>query len=138
MPCRCPSFSGLQLPFLPCRLCSLRFTVFSFQIRCQAYFNPSPTENYKPKTYLISLCSVTFLRNGLYFFRSIRAGVFFRFFVVMYRDIPGTPLSFCSVHSRITWILLAPFFAIANVRFLDKERKGTKSLSLSQYLLKKN
>lgn len=62
-------------------------------------------------TYLISLWTVTFFRMGLYFFNSIRPVVFFRFLVVTYRDIPGIPLSLCSMHSRITWTLL-PFFAI--------------------------
>jgi len=63
--------------------------------------------------YLISLWSVCFLRIGLYFFLSRRSGVFFLFFVVMYLDVPGCPLSLCSVHSRITCCLLPlAFFAI--------------------------
>ena len=45
---------------------------------------------------------VTFLRIGLYFFCSILSGVFFLFLVVIYLDVPGIPLSLCSVHSRIT------------------------------------
>ncbi len=61
--------------------------------------------------YLISLCTVYFLMIELYFFNSIRSGVFFLFFVVMYRLVPGRPLFLCSVHSRITWTLF-PFFAI--------------------------
>ena len=37
------------------------------------------------------------------------------FQVVMYLDIPGTPLSLCSVHSKITCTLLPfAFFAITN------------------------
>ena len=40
-------------------------------------------------------------------------GVFFLFLVVIYLDIPGTPLSLCSVHSRMTCTLLPfAFFAI--------------------------
>jgi hypothetical protein len=35
------------------------------------------------QTYLISLCTVTFLKIGLYFFNSKRPGVFFLFFTVM-------------------------------------------------------
>jgi hypothetical protein len=63
--------------------------------------------------YLISLWSVCFLRIGLYFFLSRRSGVFFLFFVVIYLDVPGCPLSLCSVHSRITCCLLPlAFFAI--------------------------
>jgi len=62
--------------------------------------------------YLISRCTVTRFKLGLYFFFSKRSGVFFLFLVVMYREVPGTPLVFCSVHSMITWILL-PFFAIS-------------------------
>ena len=60
------------------------------------------------------LCTLfALLRYGLYFLRSSLSGVFFLFLVVMYLDMPGTPLSFCSVHSRITWTRLPfPFFAI--------------------------
>ena len=47
----------------------------------------------------------------MYFFNSILSGVFFLFFVVIYLDVPGFPEALCSVHSKITWILL-PFFAI--------------------------
>lgn len=61
--------------------------------------------------YLISLCTVYFLMIGLYFFNSIRSGVFFLFLVVMYLLVPARPLFLCSVHSRITWTLF-PFFAI--------------------------
>lgn len=52
--------------------------------------------------YLTSLCNVIFFKYGLYFISSSLSGVFFLFFVVMYLDIPGTPLAFCSVHSKIT------------------------------------
>ncbi len=52
--------------------------------------------------YLISLCSVILFMIGLYFFNSILSGEFFLFLVVMYLDVPGKPLSLCSVHSRIT------------------------------------
>jgi len=63
--------------------------------------------------YLISRWSVCFLRIGLYFFLSRRSGVFFLFFVVIYLEVPGCPLSLCSVHSRITCCLLPlAFFAI--------------------------
>lgn len=61
--------------------------------------------------YLISLWTVIFFKIGLYFFNSKRSGVFFLFFVVMYLEVPGFPLSLCSVHSMITWILF-PFLAI--------------------------
>jgi hypothetical protein len=61
--------------------------------------------------YLISLCTVTRLRIGLNFLISNLSGVFFLFLVVMYLEVPGTPEVLCSVHSKITWILL-PFFAI--------------------------
>ena len=54
---------------------------------------------------------VYFLRIGLNFFNSILSGVFFLFLVVMYLEVPGTPLVLCSVHSSITCILF-PFFAI--------------------------
>lgn len=50
---------------------------------------------------------------ALYFFNSNRSVVFFLFLVVMYRDVPGIPLPLCSVHSKITWILL-PFLAMMN------------------------
>lgn len=61
--------------------------------------------------YLISLCTVYLRSTGLNFFNSIRSGVFFRFFVVIYREVPGMPESLCSVHSRITCCRL-PFLAI--------------------------
>ncbi len=61
--------------------------------------------------YFISLCRVTFFKIGLYFFRSSLSGVFLRFFVVMYLDVPGSPLSLCSVHSIITCTLF-PFLAM--------------------------
>ncbi len=57
---------------------------------------------------------VIFLRIGLYFFNSIRSGVFFLFFVVIYLEVPGIPESLCSVHSRITCTLF-PFFAIVSL-----------------------
>jgi len=63
--------------------------------------------------YFISLCMVYFFRIGLYFFLSSLSGVFFLFFVVIYLDVPGIPLSLCSVHSKITCSLLPfAFFAI--------------------------
>src|SRR5574337_748546 len=52
--------------------------------------------------YLISLWRVTFLRMGLNFFNSKRSSVFFLFLVVIYLEVPGLPLSLCSVHSSIT------------------------------------
>ena len=59
---------------------------------------------------------VTRFKTGLYFLSSILAVVFFRFFVVIYREVPGKPLSLCSVHSMITCILFPfAFFAIYNV-----------------------
>ena len=61
--------------------------------------------------YLISLCNVYLRNTGLYFFNSIRSGLFFRFLVVMYREVPGIPESLCSVHSKITCTRL-PFLAI--------------------------
>src|SRR3989304_4137881 len=61
--------------------------------------------------YLISLCTVTFFNIGLYFLISRRSGVFFLFLVVIYLEVPGRPLSLCSVHSNITCTLF-PFFAI--------------------------
>jgi len=36
--------------------------------------------------------------------------------------MPGVPEVFCSVHSKITWILL-PFLAIAMIYFLNKSAK---------------
>ncbi len=48
---------------------------------------------------------------GLYFFNSSLSGVFFLFLVVIYLDVPGIPLSLCSVHSRMTCCLF-PFFAM--------------------------
>ena len=60
---------------------------------------------------------VTRFRIGLYFLRSILSGVFFLFLVVMCLDMPGRPLYFCSVHSRITSTLL-PFFAIFQMRLV--------------------
>jgi len=68
--------------------------------------------------YLISLWTVTFLSMGLYFFNSRRSDVFFLFFVVMYLEVPGSPLSLCSVHSRITWTLF-PFLAIVLYLYLN-------------------
>ena len=62
-------------------------------------------------SYLISLWTVMRLRIGLNFLICNLSGVFFLFFVVMYREVPGIPDSLCSVHSNITWILF-PFFAI--------------------------
>jgi hypothetical protein len=62
--------------------------------------------------YLISRCTVTFFRTELNFFNSSLSGVFFLFLVVIYLEVPGLPLFLCSVHSRITCILL-PFFAIS-------------------------
>ena len=55
--------------------------------------------------YFISLWRVTLFNMGLNFFNSRRSVVFFLFLVVMYRDVPGLPLSLCSVHSMITCIL---------------------------------
>jgi hypothetical protein len=57
------------------------------------------------------LCTVYFFKTELNFLNSNLLVVFFLFLVVMYLDIPGRPLSLCSVHSRITWILF-PFLAI--------------------------
>jgi hypothetical protein len=37
-----------------------------------------------------------------------------RTFIVMYRDMPCTPDSFCSVHSRVTWRRTS-FFLLAAV-----------------------
>lgn len=51
-------------------------------------------------------------RMGLYFLSSMRSGVFLRFLVVTYREVPGMPDVLCSVHSRMTCTRL-PFFAIA-------------------------
>jgi hypothetical protein len=63
--------------------------------------------------YFISRCSVCFFNIGLYFILSRRSGVFFLFLVVIYLEVPGLPLSLCSVHSRITCILFPlAFFAI--------------------------
>jgi len=68
--------------------------------------------------YLISLCTVIFLRIGLYFFNSNLPVVFFLFLVVIYLDVPGIPLSLCSVHSRITCTLLPfAFFPIAAISY---------------------
>jgi hypothetical protein len=50
--------------------------------------------------------------NLLYFFSSSFPGVFFLFLNVVYRLIPGTPLSFCSVHSTVTTIRAFDFLAI--------------------------
>ena len=61
--------------------------------------------------YFISLWIVYLFRMGLYFFTSSLSGVFFLFLVVIYLDVPGIPLSLCSVHSRMTCCLF-PFFAI--------------------------
>jgi len=61
--------------------------------------------------YFISLWIVNLFRMGLYFFNSSLSGVFFLFLVVIYLDVPGIPLSLCSVHSRMTCCLF-PFFAI--------------------------
>ncbi len=61
--------------------------------------------------YLISLWRVYLRNTGLNFLISIRSGVFFRFFVVIYRDVPGMPEFLCSVHSRMTCTRL-PFLAI--------------------------
>lgn len=61
--------------------------------------------------YFISLCTVHFLRIGLNFLSSSLEVVFFLFFSVQYLDVPGNPVFLCSVHSRITCILL-PFLAI--------------------------
>ena len=56
----------------------------------------------------------------MYFLRSRRSGVFFLFLVVMYLEIPGTPVAFCSVHSRMTCTLASfDFFAIIQY-FLNK------------------
>jgi hypothetical protein len=53
------------------------------------------------------------LRIGLNFFNSIRSGVFLRFFMLTYREVPGSPDSLCSVHSRMTWMRLPfDFFAM--------------------------
>lgn len=50
---------------------------------------------------------------GLNFLSSNLPGVFLRFFVVMYLEVPGRPEFLCSVHSRITCTLFALlFFAI--------------------------
>src|SRR5690606_16856471 len=61
--------------------------------------------------YFIYLCTVTLFRIALNFLISNLSGVFFLFLVVMYRDVPGSPDSLCSVHSKITWILF-PFLSI--------------------------
>lgn len=57
-----------------------------------------------------------FFNIELYFFNSILSGVFFLFFVVMYLDVPDIPVVLCSVHSKITCILL-PFFAMIKTFF---------------------
>jgi len=65
--------------------------------------------------YLISLWMVILLKIGLYFFNSSLPGVFFLFLVVIYLDVPGRPLSLCSVHSKITCTLFPfAFFPIAS------------------------
>ena len=73
--------------------------------------------------YLISLWRVYLRNTGLNFLISIRSGVFFRFFVVIYRDVPGMPEFLCSVHSRMTCTRL-PFLAI----FRKLECKYSESL----------
>ncbi len=50
--------------------------------------------------------------NLLYFINSSLPGVFRLFLNVLYRLIPGTPLPFCSVHSKVT-IIRAPFAFLA-------------------------
>ncbi len=62
--------------------------------------------------YLISRWSVWRRRNLLYFINSSFEGVFFLFLYEVYRLMPGTPLSFCSVHSNVT-IWRAPFAFLA-------------------------
>ncbi len=88
-----------MVKFLPTPLCKVATTFFAMM------------------PYFISLWTVYFLRMGLYFFSSSRSGEFFRFFVVMYLEVPGKPLSLCSVHSRITCTLF-PFLAIS-LQLLD-------------------
>jgi len=65
------------------------------------WLNPQASAFYL-QPYLISLCTVTFLNTGLNFFNSNLSVVFLRFLVEIYLDIPGMPLSLCSVHSKIT------------------------------------
>jgi hypothetical protein len=50
---------------------------------------------------------------GLYFINSILCELFLRFFCVMYRLIPCTPASLCSVHSNVTCNRTSFFFEAA-------------------------
>lgn len=47
--------------------------------------SPAPPAQCHSKIYLISLCTVIFFMNGLYFLSSNLSGVFFLFFCVVYR-----------------------------------------------------
>ena len=60
-----------------------------------------------------SLCKVCFFMYGLYFINSILCELFLRFFCVMYRLIPCTPASLCSVHSNVTCNRTSFFFEAA-------------------------
>jgi len=86
--------------------------------------------------YLISLWTVTFFMIGLNFFNSSLSGLFFLFFLVMYRLVPGKPLFLCSVHSRITCTRF-PFFAIVfwfeNLWFWEFENLRIYVLSFSSH-----
>lgn len=64
---------------------------------------------------------MTRFKYGLYFRNSRRLVVFFLFFWVVYRLMPATPVSRCSVHSR--WITVrATFFFLAKTHLSDAVR----------------
>src|SRR5690606_12284653 len=69
---------------------------------------------------------------GLNFLISNLSGVFFLFLVVMYLEVPGTPEALCSVHSKITWILL-PFFAILLYIYLGTDYYLINPLALASF-----
>jgi hypothetical protein len=87
--------------------------------------------NLSGEYYLISRCTVYFRMMGLYFFNSMRSGVFLRFFWVMWRDVPGKPLFLCSVHSKMTWMRLPlPFFAMMLLfYFSTPDKAGNRSFT---------
>lgn len=59
---------------------------------------------------------------------------FVRTFIVMYRDIPCTPDSFCSVHSRVTWRRTS-FFLLAAVTTRTPRRDEDAAATLETWAL---
>lgn len=74
---------------------------------------PALSPKSKSVYFFNSLCKVCFFMYGLYFINSILCELFLRFFCVMYRLIPCTPASLCSVHSNVTCNRTSFFFEAA-------------------------